>query len=156
LGTERLVVILENCKPILASKIRYHRDKVFMSRLCSPPGVPAMDMDIHWARVQQRTRELDDSDVVEGKTVDLASLAHDFNDLAELTGDSPPEDVAAFVDDFFSRLVVEPGPAAADQEDSRQPSEVQGGSIEELTHDADETIDFPPPNTRLDLSVLDK
>jgi type IV secretion system protein VirD4 len=33
LGSERLVVIFENCKPILGEKIRYHRDKAFTPRL---------------------------------------------------------------------------------------------------------------------------
>ena len=56
LGTERLVVVMENCKPILGEKIRYHRDKVFTARLLPPPAVPAMDMDLHFARVQQRWR----------------------------------------------------------------------------------------------------
>ena len=39
-----------------AEKIRYHRDKVFTERLLPPPVVPAMDMDLHFARVQQRWR----------------------------------------------------------------------------------------------------
>ena len=56
LGSERLVVIFENCKPILGEKIRYHRDKVFTSRLLPAPEVPQMDMDLHLARVQQRWR----------------------------------------------------------------------------------------------------
>ena len=32
-------VILENCKPILGEKLRYHRDKAFMDRLRPPPAV---------------------------------------------------------------------------------------------------------------------
>ena len=38
LGSERLVVIFENCKPILGEKIRYHRDKAFTSRLLPRTG----------------------------------------------------------------------------------------------------------------------
>ena len=56
LGAERLVVILENCKPILGEKIRYHRERVFRERLRPAPPVPALDMDTHLARVQQRWR----------------------------------------------------------------------------------------------------
>ena len=33
-GSERLVVIFENCKPILGEKIRYYLDKAFTSRAC--------------------------------------------------------------------------------------------------------------------------
>ena len=60
LGSERLVVIFENCKPILGEKIRYHRDKVFKARLRPPPVVPQIDMDLHFSRVQQRWRYADD------------------------------------------------------------------------------------------------
>ena len=60
LGSERLVVIFENCKPILGEKIRYYRDKAFTSRLLPAPAVPRMDMDLHLARVQQRWRYADD------------------------------------------------------------------------------------------------
>ena len=60
LGSERLVVIFENCKPILGEKIRYHRDKAFTPRLLPAPAVPRMDMDLHLARVQQRWRYADD------------------------------------------------------------------------------------------------
>ena len=54
LGPERLVVIFENCKPILGEKIRYHRDKVFKDRLRRAPAVPRMNMDLHLAKAQQR------------------------------------------------------------------------------------------------------
>ncbi len=60
LGSERLVVIFENCKPILGEKIRYHRDKAFTARLLPAAGRAAMDMDLHLARVQQRWRYADD------------------------------------------------------------------------------------------------
>jgi hypothetical protein len=33
LGRDRLVVICENCKPILGQKIRYHDDRAFTQRL---------------------------------------------------------------------------------------------------------------------------
>ena len=57
LGSERLVVIAENCKPILGEKIRYHQEAVFKARLQAPPRIPPMNMALHVARVQQRWRE---------------------------------------------------------------------------------------------------
>jgi type IV secretion system protein VirD4 len=76
LGSERLVVIFENCKPILGEKIRYYRDKAFTSRLLPAPAVPRMDMDLHLARVQQRWRYADD-ELPAGQTLSLEALAHD-------------------------------------------------------------------------------
>ena len=42
IGAERLVVVAENCKPILAEKIRYHRDPAFRVRL-RPAPIPRCD-----------------------------------------------------------------------------------------------------------------
>ncbi|EHR71208.1 type IV secretory pathway, VirD4 component [Burkholderiales bacterium JOSHI_001] len=89
LGTERLVVMVENCKPILGQKIRYHRDKAFRARLRPPPTVPAMDMDLHLARVQQRWREVED--LAPGETLNVDRLAHDFSGLPDnFEGDAGP------------------------------------------------------------------
>jgi type IV secretion system protein VirD4 len=59
LGADRLVILTENCKPILADKIRYHQHKQFRQRLRPPPCVRVMDMDLHMARAQQRWRLVD-------------------------------------------------------------------------------------------------
>src|SRR5206468_4033529 len=60
LGTDKLVIVMENCKPILGDKIRYHREKVFVERLRPPPEAPALDMALHFAKIQQRWRIADD------------------------------------------------------------------------------------------------
>jgi type IV secretion system protein VirD4 len=100
LGSERLVVIVENCKPILGEKIRYHRDKAFTPRLLRPPAVPRMDMDLHLARVQQRWRYADD-ELAPGASLSIEALAYDLSQLPDLA-DMPPERIAdtviAFVD----------------------------------------------------------
>lgn len=61
LGSERLVIIMENCKPILADKIRYHLDDGFRARLLPPPLVPALDVERHQARIQDAWREASDA-----------------------------------------------------------------------------------------------
>ncbi|MBN8491030.1 MAG: type IV secretory system conjugative DNA transfer family protein [Burkholderiales bacterium] len=99
LGSERLVVIVENCKPILGEKIRYHRDKAFTPRLLSPPAVSRMDMDLHLARVQQRWRYADD-ELAPGETLKVEALAHDFN-LPPETFQGPPDKVADVMLGFF-------------------------------------------------------
>ena len=122
LGSERLVVIFENCKPILGEKIRYHRDKAFTSRLCPPPVVPQMDMDLHLARVQQRWRFADD-ELAPGQKLDVEMLAHDTSLLPD-SFEGPPGDAADTLLDFFS-----PGHPGAGA-----PAEA-GGSIEPAADD---------------------
>ncbi len=99
LGSERLVVIFENCKPILGEKIRYYRDKTFTSRLVAPPIVPRMDMDLHLARVQRRWRYADE-DLASGERFSVESLAYDMSRLPELAG-VPPDQIAESVLDFL-------------------------------------------------------
>lgn len=101
LGSERLVVIFENCKPILGEKIRYHRDKAFTSRLRPAPAVPRMDMDLHMARVQQRWRYADD-DLLPGEALSLEALAHDITLLPD-EFEGPPDKTADDLLDFFSQ-----------------------------------------------------
>ncbi|KQY88258.1 type IV secretory system conjugative DNA transfer family protein [Pelomonas sp. Root1444] len=100
LGTERLVVILENCKPILAEKIRYFNEKAFQSRLLPAPTVPSMKVELHLARVQQRWRLVED-DLAPGEHIDIDALAHDMARLP--TGfDGPPDEVAEALLNFFT------------------------------------------------------
>ena len=105
LGSERLVVIFENCKPILGEKIRYYRDKAFTSRLLKAPAVPRMDMDLHLARVQQRWRYADD-ELPAGQTLSLEALAHDHTLLPD-SFEGPPDKVADELLAFFNK--GEPG-----------------------------------------------
>ncbi|MBE2241944.1 MAG: type IV secretory system conjugative DNA transfer family protein [Burkholderiaceae bacterium] len=99
LGSERLVVIFENCKPILGEKIRYHRDKAFTPRLRPPPAVPRMDMDLHVARTQERWRYADD-ELAPGETLRVEALAHDFTPLPDKF-EGPPEQIADVLLGFF-------------------------------------------------------
>ena len=101
LGSERLVVIFENCKPILGEKIRYHREKVFTSRLLPPPAVPRMDMDLHLARVQQRWRYADD-ELPAGQSFSVDALAHNVALLPD-SFEGPPDKTADDLLDFFSQ-----------------------------------------------------
>ncbi|MEY4749824.1 MAG: type secretory pathway, VirD4 component, partial [Pseudomonadota bacterium] len=107
LGSERLVVIFENCKPILGEKIRYYRDKAFTSRLRPAPAVPRMNMDLHLARVQERWRYADD-ELGPGDGLDYEQLAYDMSRLPSLA-DGEPGQVAEGILDFM----VGPRPGGA-------------------------------------------
>ena len=105
LGSERLVVIFENCKPILGEKIRYHRDKVFRDRLRRAPVVPRMNMDLHLARTQQRVRDAD-HELPAGRVFTLDELAQDFSDLKvpDATGSAAEWD--ACLEGYFQKTLV--------------------------------------------------
>jgi type IV secretion system protein VirD4 len=122
LGSERLVVIFENCKPILGEKIRYHREKVFTARLRPAPKVPQMDMDLHLARVQQRWRYADD-ELAPGEGLNVEALAHDTTLLLD-NFEGPPGKSADRLLDFFT-AGRSPAGAAADC----------GGAIEPASDD---------------------
>jgi type IV secretion system protein VirD4 len=136
LGSERLVVIFENCKPILGEKIRYYRDKAFTSRLLPAPRVPRMNMDLHLARVQERWRyAYDELDL--GDSLDYEQLAYDMSRLPDLV-DGEPGQVAEGVLDFFAG--TRPGGA------------VVGGAIEAAADEdgvllGDEGVQVTDPST---------
>ncbi len=118
LGSGRLVVIFENCKPILGEKIRYYRDKAFTSRLRPAPAVPQMDMDLHLARVQQRWRYADD-ELAPGESLSFDALAHDFTLLPDKFEGSSNETADVLLD-FFN--VGRPGAAAQSAGGSVEPA----------------------------------
>jgi type IV secretion system protein VirD4 len=99
LGSERLVLILENCKPILGDKIRYFRDKAFKQRLLPAPLVPRMAIDLHLARTQQRWRYAED-DLAPGEGIDYEALAHDLSKLPT-NFDAPDRELARTLVEFF-------------------------------------------------------
>ncbi|MGM9484894.1 type IV secretory system conjugative DNA transfer family protein [Roseateles sp. NT4] len=119
IGSERLVVILENCKPILGEKIRYYHDKAFRDRLLPAPIVPAMDVELHLARVQQRWRFADD-ELAPGEGIDINALAHDLGQLPDRL-DGNPDRMAEILLDFFGA-------------DGASPSAI-GGAIEAIPDD---------------------
>jgi type IV secretion system protein VirD4 len=136
LGSERLVVIFENCKPILGEKIRYWRDKAFTSRLLPAPAVPRMNMDLHLARVQERWHYADD-DLAPGEGPDVDQLAYDMSRLPGLV-DGEPGQVADTVLDFF--IGPKPGQSTA------------GGAIEAAADDDGVLIADPAIVERADIT----
>lgn len=114
------------CKPILGEKIRYHREKAFTERLLPPPTVPAMDMDLHFARVQQRWREVE-GELPPGEALDIGALAHDLTELPDLNV-APVANVAETLLNFFA-----PSPAA------------RGGAIDAAPDNDGVLADAPTP-----------
>lgn len=126
LGHERLVVICENCKPVLGEKIRYFDDPAFRQRLQPAPTVPPMDMDLHLAKVQQRWRFANDA-LQPGEDLRIEALAHDVNLLPD-QWEGPPADTAEVLLNFFSDGIK-----------AASTSKAEGGSIESADEDKPET-----------------
>jgi type IV secretion system protein VirD4 len=121
LGRDRLVVIFENCKPILGEKIRYFQDKAFTARLLPAPKVKPMRMELHQAKVQQRWRIAEDELPPGKKSLRIEDMAHDIEILKDKLEGSA-EEAAQTCIDFFCQFdgaeaaggTIEP----ADEEDS--------------------------------------
>ena len=126
LGSERLVVVLENCKPILGEKIRYHREKVFKARLLPSPAVPPMDMDLHFAKVQRRWAWAPD-EIGTDQGLRLEQLALETPNLPDFASAKSDVDAGAMVDQFFNNATRVSG--------------VAGGVVEEVRV---ESRDEPP------------
>src|SRR6202012_5763760 len=58
LGRDKEIIVLENTKPILADRICYWRDPVFVSRVSVAPSVPAMNIARFSAQSQRRLRDV--------------------------------------------------------------------------------------------------
>jgi type IV secretion system protein VirD4 len=138
LGRDRLVVIFENCKPILGEKIRYFQDRDFKARLLPAPAVKPMRMDLHQAKAQQRWRYAEDELDAENSTLDVEALVHDIHLPKEvLTG---PIDKAADVClDVFEE----------------QPNTPSGGSIEPASNESPSDLTAgTPPEEALELTTM--
>jgi type IV secretion system protein VirD4 len=137
LGSERMVVICENCKPILAEKIRYHREAVFKERLLPAPVVPVMNMEAHFARVQQRWKFLPD-ELAPGQTIEVEALNPAMVDMP-LPPEMPAADAAASLLGFFGPLDGGQGKRDiadnTDIVDNATPEIEQGGAIEAVMDD---------------------
>jgi type IV secretion system protein VirD4 len=144
LGSERLVVISENCKPILGEKIRYFRDQAFTKRLRPAPPVPPMDMDLHLARVQQRWRYAPD-ELPPGENLNLEVLAHDTSLLPD-TFEGPPDATADTLLDFFSQHLAASAPASAHEGGAIEPADPDPEDGPDTEADEpDHLADAPPP-----------
>jgi type IV secretion system protein VirD4 len=126
LGRERLVVIFENCKPILAEKIRYFSDKAFQSRLRKAPVVLPMDMGLYLTKVQQRWRYADD-DLAPGETVCLDVLAHDIQLEPDALEGAPEKAADTVLDLFFAPRTAGTGGGSIEPADETDEEHSEAG-----------------------------
>ena len=99
---EDAIIIKSHTKPILCKKIRYFEENVFKNRLLPPITVKSMNMNLHRAIVEKRTKEVTYEQV---KGIDMSTLAINYNAIAKFTGDRDnptPENVKEVVDSFMT------------------------------------------------------
>lgn len=143
IGKWRQIILLENLKPVLCDKIKYFEDPVFKARILPAPQVPKLDLDLHIAIVEQRTRELTEEDVEGG--VDLSKLAVNLNLLPRLDqeGEASAEEVSSVIDGIFGALGFgELGDETyADEDDSAHVVPEADGEPWESTEEAGEVYE---------------
>jgi type IV secretion system protein VirD4 len=91
LGQWKEIVLLENTKPILCDKIRYYDDPAFISRVMEPPVVPPLDLDLFVAKLQNRIRPLQDSEL-QADGSDLSDVPPEHLLLMDADIELPPPD----------------------------------------------------------------
>jgi type IV secretion system protein VirD4 len=91
LGQWKEIVLLENTKPILCDKIRYYDDPAFTSRVMEPPVVPPLELDLFVAKLQNRIRPLQDSEL-QADGSDLSDVPPEHLLLMDADIDLPPPD----------------------------------------------------------------
>ncbi len=123
LGSDRQVIVLENCKPILAEKIRYYREAAFKARLIRAPSIERLKLELHLARIQQRWRYLDD-ELAPHVRLDTDTLAYDWSELPTTLGDSPELIAQALI-----RFLDDDGPDVADSGGSVEPMPDEDGVL---------------------------
>lgn len=100
LGPDRSIVLSDDCKPVLADKIRYYTDPAFATRLLPAAPVPSIDVDAHIARREGRVRELKTDE-----PVNVERLAIDTSSMPQVSGKGAvQEEVAAMADWLFSKI----------------------------------------------------
>jgi len=101
--------------------------------------IPLIDLDLHDAIVQERSRPMTPADVSRG--IDLNKLAIDASNIPVPTGpDLQPEEIEAFVDDFFNALDA----VNEYEEEIKQPEAYVGNDINDVNrHDEDGASERP-------------
>jgi type IV secretion system protein VirD4 len=83
MGVDKLIVSMENCKPIFADKIMYFKDPEFKDRAgLPPPEVPRLQIAV----VQHRTRPLTQDEVATVAADDILNKAEILKAIGEAIG----------------------------------------------------------------------
>ena len=99
LGQTREIVSLENCKPILCDKIRYHEDPDFTCRAhLPPPSIPKQDIDTFIAKIENRTRPMTAGEMAAPSEAAAKVVLEGLQELPQSAVAWGQDEVESFVD----------------------------------------------------------
>ena len=115
LGARKALIILENCPPIKAVKIRYYEDPVFTQRLLDPPGVPEVTIKERQSgtvidiAARTVTRAVTPEDVANIENMTLDDFSCEFSGIAIPTDNEnlTDEELEAMANDFLNKITGE-------------------------------------------------
>ncbi|WP_260858594.1 type IV secretory system conjugative DNA transfer family protein [Paraburkholderia sp. BCC1885] len=137
IGQTKEIILLENTRPILAEKICYWKDPVFIERLRPAPAIPVLDVALFRARLERRLRVLtvDDMDSANrrltGTTVNYLEVlaAWDERDLPVDMVDISEGEASEYVSRHLAFIGV-PQPALAEANRALSLAELEGGELQ--------------------------
>jgi len=127
MGSDRIIVLSDNCKPIQPSKIRYHDDPAFMPRLLPAMRVPAFDLDAFLARREGRIRPLAQDEPVQPSRL----VVNEATRPVVTSPDHPqPDEVTAMADWLFSQVnwIAQEGHGAWEPPHARSADQAREGA----------------------------
>jgi type IV secretion system protein VirD4 len=114
LGPDKLIALFRGLRPVLADKAWVSGDPALKARVLPPPRIPALDLDGHIARMEQRWRALKPGEG-ENEPIPVSQIKGVTLPPRPPGGEIPPDQVDAFIDDFFDGGLGDPL-AAPDEE----------------------------------------
>jgi type IV secretion system protein VirD4 len=101
MGSDRQVIVLERCRPILCGRANYDQDPELRRRSeIDAPEVPPLDLDTHLARINECMRPLMPGEG-EKEPLPAQRYAHDFSGMPPLRADATDAERGQFCEGFF-------------------------------------------------------
>jgi type IV secretion system protein VirD4 len=101
MGSDRQVIVLERCRPILCGRANYDQDPELHRRSqIEPPVVLPLDLDTHLARINECVRDLMPGEG-EKEPLPAQRYAHDFSGMPPLRADATDGERGQFCEGFF-------------------------------------------------------
>lgn len=104
MGGHRQVIVMEKLRPILCERANYDADPELNRRSkIAPPEVPPLDLDNHFARVNECVRDLKPGEG-EKEPLPAALYAHDFTAMPPMPKEPTDADRERYADGFFDAV----------------------------------------------------
>lgn len=122
------LIIVDNCPPIYAQKIRYFKDSAFTDRVLAPVTVPVIDI-IRYPTRGQESMIIDDMKIVADTELDFSFSDVEIDQLDQQS----QEEIIQGADDFYNSLLDKLGESESDNNEIQEDSDTD----DELPFDED-------------------